>query len=239
MQTQQNYSILAKAVQEGQADRVTKAVRQAVKAGLRPQDILEKGLLQGIAMVGEKFRYNEIFVPEVLIATRAFKSGVTVLKSELGVSNIEPLGIAVIATVAGDVHDIGKNLVAMMIESVGFQVVDLGTDVAADQIVRTIQDSGARYVLLSSLLTITMLNIAVVVEALKEAGLRNQVVVMVGGAPLSQSFCEWAGADLYAEDCYAAARLLKERALGQIAEGAGIKNSVRPINYTRRYEKNG
>lgn len=192
-------------LQQGRAPKVKELVAQALEEGLEPQQILEKGLMAGMAVIGEKFKNNTIFVPEVLIAARAMNMGVEVLKPKLMESGVESKGTAVIGTIKGDLHDIGKNLVKMMMESKGLTVHDLGVDVAPDTFVEKAQEYKADLICISALLTTTMQQMADVVEKAKEAGIRDQVSIMVGGAPVTQRFCDSIGADCYTEDAASAA----------------------------------
>jgi len=173
--------------------------------GLSPKEILEKGLLDGMGIIGEKFKKNEIFVPEVLIAARAMNAGVGILKPHLVEAGVESKGTAVIGTVKGDLHDIGKNLVRMMLEGKGLNVVDLGVDVSSDQFVQAAIDNNADIICCSALLTTTMGEMKDVVAAAKEKGIRDKVKIMVGGAPITQSFCDSIGADCYTADAASAA----------------------------------
>lgn len=192
-------------LQQGRAPKVKELVAQALEEGLEPQQILEEGLMAGMAVIGEKFKNNTIFVPEVLIAARAMNMGVEVLKPKLMESGIESKGTAVIGTIKGDLHDIGKNLVKMMMESKGLTVHDLGVDVAPDTFVEKAQEYKADLICISALLTTTMQQMADVVEKAKAAGIRDQVSIMVGGAPVTQRFCDSIGADCYTEDAASAA----------------------------------
>ena len=162
-------------------------------------------LIVGMGIIGEKFKNNEVFVPEVLIAARAMNAALTVLKPALAETGVEPVGTAVICTVKGDLHDIGKNLVKMMIEGTGLRVIDLGVDCDAEKVVQAVKDNNADIVCLSSLLTTTMMYQKDVIEALKAAGIRDKVKVMVGGAPVTQAFADEIGADAYTPDAASAA----------------------------------
>jgi 5-methyltetrahydrofolate--homocysteine methyltransferase len=208
-------------VQTGSAKEVAELVKKCLDSGMPAREILNDGLLPGMAVVGEKFRMNEVFVPEVLIATRALKRGIDTLRPVFGREGSQPVGVVVIATVAGDIHDIGKNLVAMSLESVGFEVVDLGIDVSANRIVEAVRETKAGFLALSSLLTITMPNIEVTIEAIKEAGLRDSVVIAVGGAPVTQNFSDRVGADIYARDAITAAQMAFAAATGKAKKRRG------------------
>jgi len=192
-------------LQKGKAKEIVEAVEKALAAGAGPADILENGLISGMGVIGGKFAKGEVFVPEVLVAARAMNRASAVLKPALAEAGIEPVGKAVICTVKGDLHDIGKNLVKMMIEGKGIDVIDLGVDCPADKIVETVKTTSAKVVCLSALLTTTMLAQKEVVEAFKAAGMREQVKIMVGGAPVTQSFADEIGADAYTADAATAA----------------------------------
>ena len=167
---------------------------------MKIEEILEEGLLSGMNIIGEKFKNNQVFVPEVLIAARAMNAGVEILKPHLVAEGVETKGTVVIGTVKGDLHDIGKNLVKMMLESKGLNVVDLGVDVDADTFVEKAKEVNAQIICCSALLTTTMSEMKSVVEKAKDAGIRDSVKIMVGGAPLSQDFCDSIGADAYTTD---------------------------------------
>jgi 5-methyltetrahydrofolate--homocysteine methyltransferase len=194
-------------VQKGDRRGVKASVETALEEGFTAKEILDGGLIAGMTAIGERFKKNEVYVPEVLISARAMNMGVNVLKPYLTQEGVEPVGKAVICTVKGDLHDIGKNLVKMMLEGVGIECIDLGTDVSAEQVVEAVKESGAEIVALSSLLTTTMEYHKDVVDALKESGIRNSVKVMVGGAPVSEEFAKQVGADGYAPDAATAADL--------------------------------
>ena len=187
-------------LQQGRAPKVKELVQQAVDQGISPKDILEKGLLSGMTVIGEKFKNNEVFVPEVLIAARAMNAGTSVLKPYLVSEGVESKGTAVLGTVKGDLHDIGKNLVKMMLEGKGLEVIDLGVDVSADSFVEAAVSHHAQIICCSALLTTTMCEMQNVVNKAKEAGIRDNVIIMIGGAPVNQSFCDSIGADYYTPD---------------------------------------
>lgn len=195
---------ISASLQKGKAKDVTALVQQAIDQGLAARTILEEGLLVGMSIVGAKFKRNEVFVPEVLIAARAMNAGTSVLKPHLITAGVEATGKVVIGTVKGDMHDIGKNLVRMMMEGKGLEVVDLGIDVSADSFVAAVTEHDADIVALSALLTTTMSEMKVVIEALAAAGLRDKVKVMVGGAPVTESFSVSIGADAYTSDAASA-----------------------------------
>ena len=191
-------------LQQGRVPKVKELVNQAIEEGISPKEILEEGLLSGMGVIGEKFKNNEVFVPEVLIAARAMNAGVEILKPHLASSDIEAKGTAVIGTVKGDLHDIGKNLVKMMLEGKGLTVIDLGTDVAPETFVESAKEHNADIICCSALLTTTMFEMKNVVEKVKEAGIRDNVKIMIGGAPVTQDFCENIGADYYTSDAASA-----------------------------------
>ena len=192
-------------LQRGKAKVVKELVQQAVDEGISAKQILEEGLLSGMSVIGEKFKNNEVFVPEVLVAARAMNMGVAVIKPLLASSDVQAKGRACIGTVKGDLHDIGKNLVKLMLEGKGLEVVDLGTDVAPDAFVKAAQEQHCSLICLSALLTTTMGVMGDVVKAAQKAGIRDQVKIMVGGAPITQSFCDEIGADAYTPDAASAA----------------------------------
>ena len=187
-------------LQQGRAPKVKELVQQAIDEGIEPQKILEEGLLSGMNIVGEKFKNNEVFVPEVLVAARATNMGVGVLKPYLVQAGVESKGTAVIGTVKGDLHDIGKNLVKMMLEGKGLTVVDLGVDVPAEKFVAAAVENNAQLICCSALLTTTMGEMKSVVEEADKQGIRDKVKILVGGAPVTQSFCDSIGADGYTAD---------------------------------------
>ena len=205
-----NYEELATALISGKAPVVRELTEEALAGGEKPRDVLNKGLVAGMGVVGEKFKNNEFYVPEVLIAARAMKFGMEVLRPKLAETGVEPVARVAIGTVRGDLHDIGKNLVVMMMEGAGFEIVDLGVDVKPEQFVQTVKERDARLVCLSALLTTTMPAMKDTIEALREAGLRNSVTVMVGGAPVTQNYADEIGADGYAPDAASAVDRAKE-----------------------------
>lgn len=195
---------LAEAIINGKRDDAVKLTQEAIDEGLSAEAILNDGLVAGMAVVGEKFKNNEFYVPEVLIAARAMKAAMELLRPLLVESGVEPKGTVVIGTVRGDLHDIGKNLVAMMLEGGGFRVVDLGVDVAPEAFVEAVKENNAQIVGLSALLTTTMPAMKDTIEAFKEAGIRDQVAIMIGGAPVTQDYADEIGADGYAPDAASA-----------------------------------
>ncbi len=196
---------ISEKLQAGKARDVKNLVAQALEEGLAAKTILEEGLLAGMNVVGEKFKANEVYVPEVLVAARAMKQGVAILRPHLISEDVEPTGKVVIGTVAGDMHDIGKNLVAMMLEGKGLEVIDLGVDVASEDFINTAIEQGCQVICLSALLTTTMPNMKEVIELAKEKGIRDNVKIMVGGAPVTQAFADDIGADAYTVDASSAA----------------------------------
>ncbi len=195
---------------KGQAPKVEEGVRQAIEEEIPVREILHQGLIAGMNVVGEKFKNNEFYIPEVLIATRAMKVGLDLLQPLLVAEKVEPLGKACIGTVKGDLHDIGKNLVAMMLEGAGFEVVDLGIDVPPEKFVESAREQDVQIVCMSALLTTTMASMQTTIEALKEAGLDDQVRTMIGGAPITQAFADKIGADGFAEDAASATETARE-----------------------------
>lgn len=204
---------IAELVEKGKAKLVGKAVQEAIDEGCDPTAILNEGMIDAMAIVGERFKNNEIFVPEMLVAARAMKKGVEVLKPHLASGSTGALGKVIIATVAGDLHDIGKNLVAMMIESAGFEVIDLGVDVPIEKIIESYKENpDTKIIALSALLTTTMPSLRETVAAINAEEFRKDVKVMVGGAPITQAFSDEIGADGYSEDAASAATLAKKLA---------------------------
>ena len=196
---------IGEALEKGKRKLVVQYVQQALDEGVAPQTILTEGLLPGMDRVGVKFRDNEIFVPEVLVAARAMSAGTDLLKPLLAGEEGTSLGTAVIGTVKGDLHDIGKNLVKMMIEGKGVNVIDLGVDVEPQAFVQAAIDNNAKLICCSSLLTTTMPAMGDVVKAAEAAGIRGNVKIMVGGAPVTQEFADSIGADCYTSDAASAA----------------------------------
>ena len=192
-------------LQKGKAKIVKELVAQAVEEGISPEIILNEGLLAGMNVVGEKFKTNEIYVPEVLVAARAMNMGTQILKPLLAASGVAATGKVCIGTVQGDLHDIGKNLVKMMMEGKGLEVVDLGTDVAAETFVQTAIEQNCQVICCSALLTTTMSVMEDVIKAAEAAGIRDKVKIMIGGAPVSEDYCKKIGADCYTVDAASAA----------------------------------
>lgn len=196
-------------IMEGQRDVVVENVQAALDAGIAAPVILNEGMIAAMAEVGRLFEEGEYFVPEMLISARAMQAGLALLKPYLMESDIQSSGKVVIGTVKGDLHDIGKNLVAMMLEGAGFEVVDLGTDVSPEKYVEVTRETNAQIVAMSALLTTTMPSMIATIQALEGAGLRNQVKVMVGGAPITQDYADSIGADGFAPDASRAVSIAK------------------------------
>ena len=194
---------------EGNQNVVRENVQKAVDAGIAPEVILQQGLIPAMTEVGRLFETGEYFVPEMLIAARAMQGGLAILKPKLVAANIAAAGKVVIGTVQGDLHDIGKNLVAMMMEGAGFEIVDLGTDVSPEKFVAAVRENKANLMAMSALLTTTMPKMEATIKAVQEAGIRDQVKVMIGGAPVTQDYADKIGANGYAADASRAASLAK------------------------------
>jgi 5-methyltetrahydrofolate--homocysteine methyltransferase len=198
---------LADALMKGDRNKVVELTKQALAGGIGPKDVLEKGLIAGMNVIGRRFKANEIYVPEVLIAARAMKGAMEVLQPALTKAGVQPIGVVVLGTVKGDLHDIGKNLVGMMLTGAGLKVVDIGTDAPAEKFVQAVKDTGAQVCAMSALLTTTMPQMTDVVKALKAAGVK--VKTIIGGAPVTQNFANEIGADGYAPDAASAADVAK------------------------------
>jgi len=192
-------------LQAGKAKDVKALVQQAIDEGIAPQKILEEGLISGMNIVGEKFKNNEVFVPEVLVAARAMNMGTALLKPLLAAEGVKANGKVCIGTVKGDLHDIGKNLVKMMLEGKGIEVIDLGTDVSPETFVMTAKEQQCQIICCSALLTTTMGVMEDVVKAAEAAGIRDQVKIMIGGAPITEAYAKQIGADAYTPDAASAA----------------------------------
>ncbi len=201
---------ISESLQKGKKKLVVQFVNQALEEGLSPQQILSEGLLPGMDVVGRKFRDNEIFVPEVLVAARAMNAGAELLKPLLADEGTQSPGKMVLGTVKGDLHDIGKNLVKMMVEGKGIEVIDLGVDVAPEAFVQAAIEHNADIIGCSALLTTTMPVMEEVVKAVEAAGLRDKVKIMIGGAPVTEEFCKAIGADYYTDDAASAAMCAAE-----------------------------
>jgi 5-methyltetrahydrofolate--homocysteine methyltransferase len=205
-----NIEEIYEAVIEGQHKVVTQKVQKALEDGIGADLILNQCLVRAMAEVGRLFEEGEFFVPEMLIAARAMQAGLGLLKPHLVEANVQSSGKVVLGTVKGDLHDIGKNLVGMMLEGAAFEIVDLGADVPPEKFIDAVQYSGAEIVAMSALLTTTMPNMKITIEALEAAGLRNKVKVLIGGAPITDAYAKLIGADGYAPDASRAVALAKE-----------------------------
>ncbi|MBQ9968065.1 MAG: corrinoid protein [Oscillospiraceae bacterium] len=194
-------------LQAGKAKIVKELVKQAIEEGIPAQTILNEGLLSGMSVIGEKFKNNEVFVPEVLVSARAMNQGAALLKPLLAEEGTKAAGRVCLGTIAGDLHDIGKNLVRMMMESKGLEVIDLGTDVSAETFIETAKKEGCQVIGVSALLTTTMGAMEDVVKAAEAAGIRDSVKIMVGGAPVTEAFAQKIGADAFTPDAASAAEV--------------------------------
>lgn len=202
--------IIHGAVMEGDMLLVQEKVQEALDAGAAPADILQKGLITAMAEVGKLFEEGEYFVPEMLIAARAMKAGLALLKPHLIQADVQPIGKIAAGTVKGDLHDIGKNLVCMMLEGAGFEIVDLGVDVPPERFIAAVAEQKVDILAMSALLTTTMPNMKTAIEALQQAGLRDKVRIMIGGAPITEAYAAEIGADGYALDASRAVAKAKE-----------------------------
>lgn len=205
-----DYTALQKALYEGNASKVKELVEAAVAEGTDPQEILNEGLIKGMQILGEDFKNCVVYVPEVLVAARAMKAGSEILKPLLAEGGAKPVAVMVLGTVKGDLHDIGKNLVSMMAEGAGIQVVDVGVDVPAEKFVEAVKSNSATVVGMSALLTTTMVNMKEVIDKLRADDQTKSVKILIGGAPVTQQFAEEIGADGYAPDAASAADKAKE-----------------------------
>jgi 5-methyltetrahydrofolate--homocysteine methyltransferase len=201
---------IASNLYNGDNKAVPELVQQALDQGSAPEDVLAGGLIAGMDEVGKDFKAGDLYVPEVLIAARAMRAGMGVLRPLLAEADVPSAGKYLIGTVEGDLHDIGKNLVRMMLEGAGFETIDLGTDVKPDGFVEAVREHQPEVVGMSALLTTTMVNMKVAIEALEEAGLRDSIKIMVGGAPVTAAFAEEIGADGYAPDAASAVDVARE-----------------------------
>lgn len=195
---------ISESLQAGKAPQVKELAQQALEQGIGVQTVLNDGLVAGMSIIGEKFKNNEVYVPGVLIAARAMNAGMEILKPRLAEEGVEAKARAVVGTVKGDLHDIGKNLVCMMLEGAGYEVIDVGVNVEAETFVSTAEEKDAQLIALSALLTTTMGEMKNTVEVAKEKGFGGKVKIMVGGAPVTQNFCDEIGADGYAADAASA-----------------------------------
>jgi 5-methyltetrahydrofolate--homocysteine methyltransferase len=204
------FTEIAEKLIAGKAPEVKALVEEAVAEGKDVADILQLGLLQGMSVIGKRFKNNECYVPEVLIAARAMNQGMDMLRPLLAEADVKPVGTIITGTVKGDLHDIGKNLVGMMMEGAGFKVVDLGVDVGADQYIEAAREHDAQVIGLSALLTTTMTGMRTTIEAIQSSDIGGKVRILVGGAPVTQSYADEIGADGYARDAASAADIAKE-----------------------------
>ena len=195
---------VSESLQRGDAEKVEELVKKALEENLLPKDILENGLIKGMDIIGAKFKKNEVYVPEVLIAARAMHAGMNILRPKLAETGVKNIGTVAIGTVKGDLHDIGKNLVKMMLEGAGFEVIDLGIDVSVDKFVEAITKYQPNVLGMSALLTTTMIQMQEVIKAISNAGLRDKVKIMIGGAPITQNYADQIGADGYSPDAASA-----------------------------------
>ncbi len=194
---------------KGRAKQVKELVAQALSEGAKPVQVLNDAMIPAMSYIGGKFKNNEIFVPEVLISARAMNMGLEILRPALLAEGVKPIGKAIICTVKGDLHDIGKNLVKMMLEGAGIECIDLGVDVGSDKIIECIKNTNANIVCLSALLTTTMVNQKAIIDDIAKAGLRDKVKIMVGGAPVTEAFAKEIGADAYTPDAASAAEVAR------------------------------
>lgn len=201
---------LSDALIKGQAPTVKELTQKAIDAGISAEAILNDGLVAGMSVIGDRFKRNEVYIPEVLIAARAMNAGMELVKPLLLEAGVEAKGTVCCATVKGDLHDIGKNLVCMMLEGAGYNVVDLGVNCEPEKFVQAAKENNADAIGMSALLTTTMTNMKATIDAFEEAGLRDKVKIMVGGAPLTQNFSDEIGADGYAPDAASAVDLLEK-----------------------------
>lgn len=203
------YEQIAEEVVKGQAPTVKEFVQQALSQNISAEDILNNGLVAGMNVVSEKFKNNEFFIPEVLVSARAMHAGLDILKPLLAEANVKAKGKVVIGTVKGDLHDIGKNIVGMMLQGAGYEIVDLGADVPKEKFVEFTKKEEAQVVGMSALLTTTMIYMKEIIQALKDAGLKDKVKVIIGGAPVTQAYADQIEADGYAPDAASAVDLAK------------------------------
>lgn len=199
-----NLKEISELLQKGKAKEVAALVQQAIDEGLSAEKILNEGLLDGMGIIGEKFKNNEVYVPDVLIAARAMNAGSALLKPLLIQDGVKSKGKVVLGTVKGDLHDIGKNLVRMMMEGKGLEVIDAGIDVSKERFLQIAQDENVQIIVMSALLTTTMGEMQRVIDYAKELGIRDKLKFMIGGAPVTQNFCDSIGADVYTADAASA-----------------------------------
>lgn len=208
----ENYSAIIEDVVTGNHKKIIVDIEQALEQGYKPLDVLNNGLIKGMDEIAELWRKNEIFIPEVLVAARAMTRGNKIIEPLLVKTDRKDLGTVVIGTVKGDLHDIGKNLVAMMIKGKGFDVVDLGVDVTKEQFVEAVKTYNAKFVCMSTLLTSTMLYFKDILKAFEDNGLRDNLHIFIGGAPITQNYCNEINADFYTEDAVSCAEKMFELA---------------------------
>ena len=220
-----DYEALKQAVVEGKLVQVKELTQQALSEGRAPQEILDQGLIPAMDMVGDKFECGEYYIPEMLISARAMQAGIALLKLLLIQEGSKPRGKVVLGTVKGDLHDIGKNLVGLMLQGGGFEVIDLGSDVPPQHFVEAVEANRPDFLMLSALLTTTMLAMRETIQALKTAGLRERVRVAVGGAPITQRFCDEIGADFYAPTATWA--VAKAKAMLSVSTGGAGEDAPR------------
>ena len=200
---------LADLIINGKAPDTENMTQELLDSGMTPVEVLNDGLILGMGEVGRRFKNNEFYVPEVLIAARAMKAGMKILKPKLAETGVKPIAKIVIGTIKGDLHDIGKNLVGMMLEGAGFEVIDLGVDVTAEKFIAAAKENQAQVIGMSALLTTTMVNMSSTVELMKKEGLNDSIKIIIGGAPVTQSYADEIGANGFAQDAASAAELLK------------------------------
>jgi 5-methyltetrahydrofolate--homocysteine methyltransferase len=191
---------IADSVQKGNSEAVEALVNEALSQETPAEAVMDAGLVEGMNIISEKFKNNECFIPEVLVSAKAMTVGLGILKPLLAEKNVKPLGRAVIGTIQGDLHDIGKNIVSMLLQGAGFEIIDLGADVRADRFVESAKNENVDLIGMSALLTTTMINMKAVIDGLNEAGIRDNVKVIIGGAPVTQDYADQIGADGYAAD---------------------------------------
>lgn len=201
---------IAENLMKGQAPKVKELVQQALSDEIKPATILEDGLIAGMNVIGARFKKNEVYVPEVLIAARAMHAGMDILKPALAAAGVESKGKVIIGTVKGDLHDIGKNLVCMMLEGAGFEVIDIGIDCDAEKFIQTAQEQNVTLIGMSALLTTTMPSMKGIIEEIERLGFKDKIKTMIGGAPVTQNYADEIGADGYAADAASAVDVAKE-----------------------------
>ena len=200
---------IAENLMKGKAPVVKELVQKALDEGIEPAAVLGEGLIAGMNVIGARFKNNEVYVPEVLIAARAMHAGMDILQPQLVAAGVEPIGSVIIGTVKGDLHDIGKNLVCMMLEGAGFKVLDIGIDCPPEKFIETAKDENVKIIAMSALLTTTMPSMKLVIEEIDKAGLKGVVKTMIGGAPVTQNYADEIGADGYAPDAASAVDVAK------------------------------